>query len=675
MADIQDVVEDQQDEYLDEIAEFVSAQFDRARRHRDDTGITESIIDSLRRYRGKYTADERHKFDGIEIYRGATAMLCRSAYNWLKDAYFSAMDKPWTLEPTPIPDLPESMEEELQEAIQIRFSQIAEQLAQSQGVGAGVAPDKVKVIASLRNTAMQMSFDAAAEGTKGMEKEIEDQLMEAGFRYILSQFLLDVVIYPYAVLKGPVIRHKEIPTWNKDKFSFKREARYYIERVDPINLYPSPDSTNTEDGEFVIEMIPTTRASLNEARKMKGFIDEAIDLVIYEQGNHSRRDSSVMMDDNELEDLDGVARSGMKTDGMMFDVYEYKGRLTGEQIIEFVDDSGELEEAMRNPDTVVDTPWGEIDPYADYESTIRTCNGVTIMLRLNKDLPVPHRGYYITSYSPIPGTYAGEGVPMIIADEQDELNMAARSRYFNAGMSAGPVAEVDMSRFPDQEAPENIQPWNVYAVTTNTMQGNNNAPAIKFTDIPNNSNALTAMMEEVWDKMHRISGIPPYMYGDAKGAAQTLGAFSLQYAGATKGIKTVISNIDQDVVEKMITQMYYYNMVYNDDDTIKVDAAVNVRGSSGLIAQEQRQSRPLELLQALGPVLAQLDPQKALALSNEVLTESGYDPSTFGSATGSAESELAARQVGVQQPQTDGRSGGPQAAQASPNLPPQAPTR
>ena len=665
--EIEEIIEEHEDQYLDEVADFVMRQFDRAKRHRDDVGITEAIVDSLRRYRGKYADCDRMKFDGIDIYRNATGMLCRSAYNWLKDAYFSAMDKPWTLQPTPLPELPEEMKNELEEAIKIRFQQIALQVAQT-----GEQPDSKKdVLLSLKNTASRLAFEAASEATKGMEKLIEDQMIESEFRNVLNDFLMDVVVYPYAALKGPVVRYKDIAVWDKNKYKFKKESAMYTERVDPYNLYLSPDSTNAQDGEFLIEMIPTTRASLNSSRKMKGFNEDMIDLIINEQSHASYRNPSVAVDDNELENLDGVGRTAFKTDGHMFDVYEYHGRISGENIIELIDEDGDLDYAMNKPGTTVETPWGDINPYEDYEAIIRVCNGITYMLRMNEELPVPSRGYFVTSYSKVPGSYAGQGVPMMIADEQDEINMAARARYYNAGMSSGPIAEADVSRFQDNEIPESVTPWQIFPVTTNSMQGNNNAKAINFTNIPNESASLTAFMEEVWDKMHRISGIPPYMYGDSRGSAQTLGAFSLQYAGATKGIKTVISNIDQDVIESLITQYYYYNMVFHEDDTIKVDAKVNVRGSSGLIAQEQRQSRPLELLQALGPVLAQLDPQKALALSNEVLSESGYDPETFGSASGDAQSELAARQVTLQQPQVDGRSSGAVNAAQNANLPPQ----
>jgi hypothetical protein len=291
------------------------------------------------------------------------------------------------------------------------------------------------------------------------------------------------------------------------------------------------------------------------------------------------------------------------------------------------------------------------------------------MARLTEPNPVPYRPYYITSAYKIPGSPYGESLPGIVADLQDELNVAARSRMYNMGMSSGPVVEVDTSRFTDNDFPEQIQPWSVIPTSSNTMQGNNTAPAIRFNQVPNVAPMLTQVMEEVWDKAHRISGIPPYMYGDSKGAAPTLGAFSLQYSGATKGVKSIIANIDTDVIERMVEQFYYYNMYFHEDESVKADAKVKVRGASGLIAQEQRQARPLELLNALGPILAQMQPETALALANETLKQSGYDPASLGAASGNANSEAANRMVGVGQPTPDGRSGGAQALLGQQQMP------
>ena len=644
-------VERQEEENLDDLANYVMDCFDRAKSHRDEIGVTEAITDSLRRFRGKYTCDEMTKFQGISVYRGLTGMLVRSAFSWLKDAYFNAQDRPWTLEPTPEPALPERIQEELAEAIE---AELAASIGDPSAMTGMPSSDRRMMIDQLRNSASTIALNYASESAKGMTKVIEDQLLEANFRDILSEHLLDVCIFPYAVLKGPVIRRKQVPIWDKNRYVFKYESRYEVDRVNPLNLYPSPDSTNTQDGEFLIELMPMSRARLNEAKKLKDFSKNAINLVIASSDSHSRQ-SKLRVDDNDQTDLDGVGRSDRANDGSMFDVYEYNGRIPGEYLIDFMEEEGKLDKAIDKFESV-ETDWGMIDPYEDYESTIWVCNNVVVMARLNKAQPIPYRPYYVTSAFKIPGSIYGECIPMIIADFQDELNTAARSRMFNMGMSSGPIVEADISRFRENEVPEAIRPWSVIPVQTDSARNNNSAPALRFTNVPDNSGPLTSVMEEVWEKAHRVSGIPPYMYGDNQGAANTLGAFSLQYAAATKGIKTIISNIDNDVIEKLIQQMYYYNMYYNDDESIKADAHVNVRGASGLIAQEQRQARPLELLQALGPILAQMDPETALALANETLSESGYDKKTLGRS--GAEKEASNRLVqNSNPPQPDGRSG------------------
>ena len=115
-------MERQEEEHLDDLAGYVMECFDRAKRHRDSIGMTEAIQDCLRRARGKYTYEEKCKFEHIGVYRGLTGMITRSAFSWLKDAYFNAQDKPWTLEPTPEPELPETLEAELEEAIQVEIA-------------------------------------------------------------------------------------------------------------------------------------------------------------------------------------------------------------------------------------------------------------------------------------------------------------------------------------------------------------------------------------------------------------------------------------------------------------------------------------------------------------------------------------------------------------------------
>lgn len=668
MSKLVDAAEEQEEDHYDDLAQFIMRNFERARRHRDSIGVTESIKDCLERYRSKYDCEELMKFDGIDLYIPMTHMMVETAYSWLKDAYFNAQDKPWTLEPTPEPELPDDLKAELETAIE---SQLVQALGPTGPLGLEQAPRQTRsLIEKLRNTASEMAFNFAMESSKGMSKVIEDQLTEAEFNLILHEIIKDFLIYPYCVVKGPVIKNKTVPVWDKNKYKFKETQGYYVERVDPRNFFFSPDSTDAQDGEFVVEIMNMSRSNLNIAKKMKGFDEDAINLVIEEADMKYSRQAELRVDDNDYESLDGVGREMHDTNGYIFDVYAYHGRISGQHILEFHEMDSESDKAMEDFDTVdTKSDWGVVDPYEDYEVEVWVSNGVVVMLRENAAKPIPHRPYYSTSAYKVPGSAYGTSIPMIVADHQDEVNTAARARKYNMGMSSGPIVEADVSRFTDNKVPDQIMPWDVYPVQTNSMQGNNAAPALRFNNIPSQARELTQVMVDVWERAHSIAGIPPYMYGESQGAAPTLGAFSLQYAGATKRIKTMISNLDHDIIEKLIQQMYYYNMIYHDDEFIKADAKVHVRGSAGLIAQEQRQARPLELLQALGPILAQMQPETALALANETLRESGYDPQSLGSS--SAEKEASNRLIGenTQPPPTDGRSGNADQIPQQANLP------
>ena len=171
MSDLEKAAEEQIEKNLDDLADHVMDCFSRAKRHRDQLGVSDAIVDSLRRFRGKYDCDEAAKFDGIGIYRGLTGMLVRSAYSWLKYAYFNAQDRPWVISPTPEPELPEILQEELNTIIEAKLQ---EQLSS----GGIVTSQTQKLIKELRNTASAMAMDFAMESTKGMTNLIEINLQK-----------------------------------------------------------------------------------------------------------------------------------------------------------------------------------------------------------------------------------------------------------------------------------------------------------------------------------------------------------------------------------------------------------------------------------------------------------------------------------------------------------------
>jgi len=74
--------------------------------------IERTLLRCLRMRNGEYSSKELaqiRQIGGSEIYMMLTAAKCRAAKSWIADVYLNGIDKPWSLEHSPIPDLPDDI--------------------------------------------------------------------------------------------------------------------------------------------------------------------------------------------------------------------------------------------------------------------------------------------------------------------------------------------------------------------------------------------------------------------------------------------------------------------------------------------------------------------------------------------------------------------------------------
>lgn len=654
---------DQEDYLFDGLSQYVLRCFKRAQEFREQHGVDSDIAYCLRAYKSKYSADEAAKFEGIGVYRGVTGMLCRTAESWLEDAYAMVSDKPWTIEPTPEPTLPATIRQALDQVMESRLNY----LRSSGAVLQMTTSQQYDVIRALKQEAERMASEEATKALVGMDKKIQDQLLEGDWAGEFAKFRHDIMIYPTAVIKYGSYRNRKVAEWDGDSMSAVNRTVRVVERVAANDIFPSPDSTTTQDGEYVIERMHMSRTSLIKCIGLPYFFREALRLVIYDNPEGVRGegfDSGKRLEWLEIRKSD---------DENMYVVYDFHGRVRGEDILAFYNAEGDSELAKRE-DGTVDTPLGDIDPFSTYEMNVWLCGGKVIRMLMAPD-PLDQRPYAATSYCKVPGSFWGMSIPMLLESLQHELNTAARSRAYNMGIASGPIVEIDVDRLPTDDKPQELQPWRIFYTTAGAGQGS--APAIRFNQANSNTGELTAVMEEAWNKAHDIVGLPPYTRGVNDGAARTLGAFSMQYNAATKGIKRVIGNVDRDVIEPVVISYYYYNMFYDEDATIKADAQITARGTLGLLRKEAKEAKPLEtLMQTQG--LAQNYPQMVEFLLREFITERGYDPAQLGLSSSlltdalgpsRADQNAPAGSPELSQPALDGRSGPAQQAIEASTIP------
>lgn len=516
-----------------------------------------------------------NEFGGSTEYARITANKCRVVEAWLRDVFMGQTEKPWTLNPTPKPDFPPETENTIRTQVSREVAAIYAQTGQ--------IPDPTTVratMAELMEAVEQRLRDEARKATQRMERKMEDQLVQGGFVVALGDLLADLVTYPAAILKGPVLRKAKQLTWKNAEGGMAPLVEDVIvpefERVDPFRAYPSPGSTTPQDGYF-IEHMTYSEQTLYELIGAPGFNEDAIRAVLREYENGGSGEWLGFLNEREDEIPDAAPRQ-LRRKVFNIDCLEFHGPVKGADLIEWG-----LDEDVDDPD-------------ASYEACVWLIGNWVIKAQLNYD-PLGLRPFYKTSYEELPGEFWGFGIPDVLDDMQGIANAAVRSLVNNMAMASGPQVAVNVDRLPPGEDISNIHPWKVWQVQDS--QFGSNAPAIDFFQPNTNVNDLLMVLEKAYQMADDFSLVPRYMSGSDKvaGAGRTASGLSMLMDAANKGLKGVVANIDLRIIKPLLEKLYAHNMMYEQDATLKGDAQVVARGAVSLMQLESLQLRRNEFLQ------------------------------------------------------------------------------
>jgi hypothetical protein len=573
----------QQQTVIQGLAAHVRSRWDNARSAKRD--LEERMLENLRQRNGEYDPDKQAEIraqGGSDIYINLTSVKCRAATSWLRDTLLgSGADKPWSIEGTPNPDMPPELLQDLQ-------ANLAQQIMTHFEQG-GVQPSQEelrKIAQSMKDQAFEEMKQESRDRVSRMERKMEDQLAEGGWYKAFNEFLDDIVTFPYAVLKGPVKRRRKTLAWENGKLVPTQAIRNEWERVDPFMLYWAPWAWDINDG-YVIERHRLTAEGLQALIDVPGYNNDAIRTVL-----------------NEFD------TSGMKewlwTDASKADA---EGKNDTEAVI-----SGDLIDAIQLWDSVKGSlliEWGltekEIpDPALNYPCEVWLIGGTVIRAVLNYD-PLGRKPYYLTSYENLPGSVDGKGVTDLCRDAQSMVNAAGRSLANNMGISSGPQVGVNISRLPAGEDITDLHPWKIWQFQASEV--NDGSPPLTFFQPNSNASELMSVFEKFSSRADEDTMIPRYMTGEhTPGAGRTSSGLSMLISNAGKGIKQVISNIDQNVIMPAIERLYQDNLRYSDDPDLVGDVNIVAKGASSLVIKEAEAVRRNEFLQIVlnSPVAQQI---------------------------------------------------------------------
>jgi len=540
--------------------------------------IEQEMLRALRQRNGEYEADKLqqiHDQGGSEVYMMITEVKCRAAESWLRDILLDSGSPPWDLHATPIPDMSPAQSQ----ALQAEFAEKVLKLIQA----TGQAPS-LEEMAEIREMVSQdyrfrVMHEAQLRADK-MKTRIQDQFAQGGWEQAFNDFITDLVTYPCAFVKGPVVRRQRKLGWTtsvtgETVVDATEELAPEYERVDPFRMYPEPGISDISEG-YIFEHHRMSRTELSELIGVPGYDDDAIRKILEEGNGQSWINEDVeLMKDEEERKYYSYMRPTTE-----FDALEFWGKVSGSMLREW----GLSEDEVP-------------DPAKEYDANVWVVGNYAIKAVLNYD-PLGEKPYAKTSFIKCPGAFWGKGIPKIIEDLQSVCNAAARALVNNMGISSGPQVEVNVERLPPNEDITQLAPWKIWQ-TINDPTGSS-APAIRFTQPDSRASELMAVYEKFSRLADDHSGIPAYVYGDlnVQGAGRTSSGLSMLMGAAGKGIRQVVMHIDSDVVKPVVMRQFVYNMRYDEDESIKGDAEVLARGAINLAVKETVNVRRVEFLNA-----------------------------------------------------------------------------
>jgi hypothetical protein len=578
--------------FADNLSDYVKRAFTMAHQHRCATGVENEMLRSVRAYKCMYDPEDLELLENPnEVYMGVTNLKCRALQSWLLDIIAQAEDKPWTLEPTPVPQLPTRLEDIVVNRLALEFER------------GGFDEDLRDVASDAKSIALEYAQDMAKEAVEGMEALIADQMAEGGWREAFSDFVVDLSVFPSAIVKGPTMGYEEGLHWRDGRPVTDKEVRLHTGRVSPFDVFPAPNATTTQNGTFICHVEHVNQSDLFEMIGIHGFDEVAIRQIIAAYPNGAT---------NWLPMYQSMTDCIQKTDhdanapDHEYNVLVYYGKVPG---------------ALLHEHGIADA-----DIHSMVECEIRVCAG-RVIRAITNPYPLGRRPLHSAEVQSEPGAFWGRSLPSLLRDVQRVANASARALVKNVGFSAGPITEYDADRLADEDSIDELTPYRMFAVKPDPFSAN--TPALRFSKIDNVSTRLLEVYEKFRREADDVSGIPAYALGNPQtsGAGRTLGGLSLLMGNAAKGVKRILSNVDKGVVEPLIEMHYHLNLIYSDDETVKADAGVVTRGASGLLQRELSQARAVEVLQLLTPYAANglVPPEAVIIVLRDVVKSLGYN--------------------------------------------------
>ena len=524
-------------------------------------------------YHGILSPTEQKIIDdiGVDAHVNLSAMKAGVVQSYLAESLIQAGQLPWTIQPTPVPDLSDSGELMVAQSVQ-------------QSVEQGFRGDLRSLVYSLKSEAARKELEHAQDIADNMMKLITDQCAEGGWNRAMFGFINNFCVYPYAVLAGPIPTRRVRMQWSGETLRPKYETFYEFKSISPWDFWWSPDSPDTQRGTGIFIRQRWTRQQLLDAAKMTSYIGENIIKVL---DDANRNDFRYHWISNNPEQTDSQVLSWRDNDTTI-DILIHWGYFSGRELTKY------------------GIPGLEDNEF--YNAMVTMCGRHIIQVLVEKNPTLNKRPVFTASFYTTQDRIPGESIPQRLRDVERCYETCLRYLISNAYYGSAPITEADYARVSKYMSDEDIGRIIPGSMYFSDPELGNATPAFKYYSLPNNMAAFQNALIYFMDLADRVTNIPAALHGTAQGsgANRTFRGAAMLQSNAVKAIQSAVFNIDEFVYKPLGELLYNYNMVYSKDQTVKGDCKIMARGVTALLQKETDRQNSYEILQMVASAGQQL---------------------------------------------------------------------
>lgn len=606
-------------EPLMRLAAFVEDQFRINRDHRNSSGVNEKLEYAARCAKMKFSPRQEAILVDCKLnpksYPPVTAMKNRSMMALLNDIIKSSGDKPYSLSPTPKPDIPKSAKEEIIKNIAKEIVDYVRQrgvaFQSEQEVGAFYTTIIMRVM-SMYDEVRHAEYDWAKERCERMDQKIHDQLVEANFMKEFGEMIDDVCTYGTALLVGPCphtvarCKCKEID----DMEGGLKYTREYVtiptfDAVSPWDCYPAPNAKEVDEGPLCIKIRYTANvlwqyaeAESEEEDKEAKEVNEGWQRQTVRQllSRYPKGGCRLPLEAYDLVRREAENDSLQSADDCTLEGIRCFASVRGSMLIEF---------------GINKTQTGEAIVYHKYYRTETiVIGGYVVYCRIIDDrmiFPVSKAVLYKT-----PGSWWGDSIADYCRVPQDMQNNAIKNLTINGNLSSNPMYQCtninDVVSLDGSPALA-LRAGKMFGFKRQPMSAGVGNP-ISMIQVPSTVKEQMEVLNAAMKLADDYSGIPQYTVGSTAqlggGAGRTASGLSMMEAAATRIVSMCVYRLGRDVIIPVVKNLNIYNLLFDDDMSIKGDVEVNPTGLMGKILREAESQRRQQTTAMLGqhPILS-----------------------------------------------------------------------